>query len=139
VVTRPADRSLPPIAEIAIAAMALVIIGGTYIAAHIPREVPLLLPTLLAVMAGALLVVNLLLLKGIKEFAWGTFRLVFGWSFAGYGVIAALLVYVFVRSDIPGDVMAFLAAMLVIYAVDIPTLLGFSVARYQPVDSVHEP
>ncbi|HEY7465144.1 MAG TPA: hypothetical protein VIB47_00470 [Dehalococcoidia bacterium] len=138
-VTRPGDRGLPPIAELAIAAMALVIIGGTYIAAHIPREVPLLLPTILAVLAGALLMVNLLLLRGIKEFAWATFRLVFGWSLAGYGVIAALLTYVFVRSDIPGDVMAFLAAMLVIYALDIPLLLAFSVARYQPVGSSQEP
>ena len=135
-VTRPAERSLPPIAELAIGVIALVVIGGTYIAAHIPREVPLLLPSILAVAAGALLLLNFLLLRGIKEFAWRIFRLVFAWSLAGYGVIAALLTYVFVRSDVPGDVMGFLAAMLVIYALDIPLLFGFSVARYQPIDAV---
>jgi len=132
------DGDLPPVTELAIGTMALVIIGGTFIAAHIPRDVPLLLPSILAVVAGALLLLNLILVRGIEQFAWGVFRLVFVWSFAGYGVIAALLVYVFVRGDIPGDVMGFLAAMLVIYALDIPLLFAFSVARYQPVDSRQE-
>lgn len=137
-VSRPGVRNLPPVAELAIGTMALVVIGGTYIAAHIPREVPLLLPTILVVVAGALLLVNLLLLRGIEEFAWNTFRLVFTWSLAGYGVIAALLTYVFVQGNIPGDVMGFLAAMLVVYALDIPLLFAFSVARYQTVDSSQE-
>ena len=40
--------------------------------------------------------------------------------------------FVFLRDDIPGDVMTFLIAMLVIFAVNIPLLFAFSVARYQP-------
>jgi hypothetical protein len=125
-------RKLPPISEIAIATMTLVVIGGTYIAAHIPDDVPLLLPTVLAVAAAALLVVNLYLTSTLKPFAWGVFRQVFGWSLAGYGVISALLMFVFIRDDIPGDVMTFLIAMLVIFAINIPLLFAFSVARYQP-------
>jgi hypothetical protein len=135
VVSRPGERKLPPITELAIGTMALVVIGGTYIAAYIPRDVPLLIPTILVVVAGAFLLVNVLLLRNIKEFDWNTFRLVFAWSLAGYGVIAALLTYVFLKGDIPGDVMSFLAAMLVVYAFNIPLLFAFSVARYQTVDS----
>jgi hypothetical protein len=125
-------RKLPPISEIAIVTMTLVVIGGTYIAGHIPDDVPLLLPTILAVAAAVLLVVNLYLTSTLKPFAWGVFKQVFGWSLVGYGVISALLMFVFLRDDIPGDVMTFLIAMLVIFAVNIPLLFAFSVARYQP-------
>ena len=128
------DRKLPPVAEIAIATMTLVIIGGTWIAAHIPDDVPLLLPTVLAVGAAVLLLYNVYLTSTLKPFAWDVFRQVFGWSLVGYGVIAGLLLFVFLRDDIPGDVMGFLAAMLVIFAVNIPLLFGFSVARYQPYE-----
>jgi len=88
-------RKLPPISEIAIVTMALVVIGGTYIAAHIPDDVPLLLPTLLAAAAAILLVANIYLTATLKPFAWGVFRQVFGWSLVGYGVISALLMFVF--------------------------------------------
>lgn len=125
-------RKLPPISEIAVVTMILVVTGGTFIAAHIPDEVPLLLPTVLAVVAAVLLAYNLYLLSTIRPFAWAVFRQVFGWSLVGYGVISALLMFVFIRDDIPGDVMTFLIAMLVIFAVNIPLLFAFSVARYQP-------
>jgi hypothetical protein len=124
-------RKLPPISEIAIVTMALVVIGGTYIAAYIPDDVPLVLPTILAVAAALLLAVNVYLTSTLNPFAWGVFRQVFGWSLVGYGVISALLMFVFIRDDIPGDVMTFLIAMLVIFAVNIPLLFAFSVARYQ--------
>ena len=39
-----AGRKFPPITEIAMATMALVIIGGIYIVSHIPKDVPLVLP-----------------------------------------------------------------------------------------------
>jgi hypothetical protein len=125
-------RKLPPITEIAIVTMVLVVTGGTYIAAHIPDEVPLTLPTLLAVAAGILLALNVYLTSTLKPFAWAVFRQVFAWSLAAYGVISALLMFVFIRDDIPGDVMTFLIAMLVIFAINIPLLFAFSVARYQP-------
>jgi hypothetical protein len=125
------ERSLPPIAELAIATMILVVIGATYIAGHIPRDVPLLLPAVLMIAGYALLLANLYFLSRLTDFAWNTFRLVFTRSLAGYGVIAGLLAYVFIRDDIPNDVMAFLAGMLILFAVNIPLLFGFSVARYQ--------
>ena len=127
-------RNFPPITELAVATMVLVITGGTYIAGHIPNDVPLLLPTILAIAAAALLVVNLYLVSTLKQFAWGVFKQVFGWSLVGYGVIAGLLIFVFLRDDIPGDVLTFLIAMLVIFAINIPLLFAFSVARYQAVD-----
>jgi hypothetical protein len=124
-------RKFPPISEIAVLTLALVVVGGTFIAAHIPKEVPLLLPTILAVAAAVLLLFNVYLTSTLKDFAWGVFKLVFAWSLAAYAVIAGLLMFVFIRDDIPGDVMTFLISMLVIYAINIPLLFAFSVARYQ--------
>jgi hypothetical protein len=125
------ERKFPPISEISIVTLVLIVTGGTFIAGHIPNEVPLLLPTILAAASALLLLVNVYLTATLKDFAWGVFKLVFAWSLAAYGVIAGLLMFVFLRDDIPGDVMTFLVVMLIIYAINIPLLFAFSVARYQ--------
>jgi hypothetical protein len=129
------EQKLPPVSELAIATMVLVISGGIYMAGHIPDDVPTLVPSILTAIAAVILAVNVVMLARVKPFAWAIFRQVAGWSLVGYGVISALLLWVFLRDDIPGDVMTLLAASLVIYAVNIPLLFGFSVARYQPVES----
>ena len=129
-----ANRDLPPVAEVAIATMVLIVIGGVFITAHIPRSVPLALPVLLVVAAAGLLAVNIVLLTRIESFAWPTFRLVARWAFAAYVFIAGMLEFVFVYDHTPGNVLALLTAMLAVYAVDIPLLFAFSVARYQSPD-----
>jgi len=125
------SRRLPPIQQLAVATLALIVIGGIYTAAHLPRHVPQG-PTIgLLAAACVLLAVNLLLLARIEDFAWGAFRLVAGWVLAAYAVIAGMLEYVFVYDHTRGAQLAILTAMLVVFAVDIPLLLGFSVARFQ--------
>jgi hypothetical protein len=129
-----ADHALPPVAEIAIGTMVLIVIGGVFITAHIPRPVPLGLPILLVVAAAGLLAVNIVLLTRIESFAWSTFRLVARWAFIAYVFIAGMLEFIFVYDHTPGDVLALLTAMLAVYAIDIPLLFAFSVARYQSPD-----
>ena len=128
------EQKLPPVSELAIATMVLVVTGGIYMAGHIPNDVPTLLPTVLTAVAALILVVNVVMLARVKRFAWPIFKQVAGWSLVGYGVISGLLLWVFLRDDIPSDVMTLLSASLVIFAVNIPLLFGFSVARYQPVE-----
>ena len=129
------EQKLPPVGELAILTMTLVVSGGIYMAAHIPDDVPTLLPTALTVIAALVLAVNVFMLSRVKSFAWPIFRQVAGWSLAGYGVISSLLLWVFIRDAIPNDVMTLLAASLAIFAVNIPLHFGFAVARYQPVES----
>ena len=128
------EEKLPPVSELAIVTMVLVVTGGIYMAGHIPNDVPTLLPTVLTAIAAVILVANVVMLARVKRFAWAIFRQVAGWSLVGYGVISGLLLWVFIRDDIPSDVMSLLTATLVIFAVNIPLLFGFSVARYQPVE-----
>jgi hypothetical protein len=126
-------RRLPPIAQLAVASMAMVVIGGINLAAHLPRRPPLGVPAGLLVAACVLLIGNVVALSQLREFAWNTFFLVTRWALLAYLVIAGMLEYVFVLDHTRGRVLLVLTLMLVVFAVDIPMLLGFSVARYQPV------
>ncbi|HEY5389000.1 MAG TPA: hypothetical protein VIJ83_00480 [Solirubrobacteraceae bacterium] len=127
----PRTRELPPVQQISVAVLVLIVIGGIYTAYHLPRHVPQG-PTIgLLVAAALLLAVNVVLLSRIESFAWGAFRLVAGWVLAAYAVIAGMLEYVFVYDHTRGSQLVILTLMLVVFAVNIPLLLGFSVARFQ--------
>jgi hypothetical protein len=128
------ERKLPPIQQIAVAVLVLIVAGGIYTAAHLPRHVPQGPTITLLCAAGVLLAVNVKLLVGIEGFAWDAFRLVSGWVFVAYLVIAGMLEYVFIYDHTRGSQLLILSLMLVVFAVDIPLLLGFSVARFQDAD-----
>ncbi|HEX4035349.1 MAG TPA: hypothetical protein VHX66_12980 [Solirubrobacteraceae bacterium] len=124
-------RKLPPVQQISVAVLALIVVGGVYTADHLPGRVPQG-PTIgLLVAAALLLAVNVALMSRIESFAWGAFRLVAGWVLAAYVVIAGMLEYVFIYDDTHGSQLVILTLMLVVFAVNIPLLLGFSVARFQ--------
>ena len=125
------ERPLPPIWEIGIVTMILVVAGGIFLAAHMPKPVPLLLPTILLVIAGCLMVANIVILSRLRDFAWDYFFLVWRWSMGGYIVIAGMIEYAFLRNHMPHDVLAVLTGSLLIFAADIPLMFAFSVARYQ--------
>jgi len=127
------QAGLPPVARLATLTLGLIVIGGIYMAAQIGRSVTLVPPLALAIAAALLLLVNLVMLARIKEFAWDTFLRVFGWSLLAYVTIAGILEYVFIYDHTPGRQLALFSAMLLLFAVDVPLILAFSVARYQPV------
>ncbi len=125
------ERRLPPITELAVATMIIVVIGGIYLAAHIPGDVSLAPAVVLLIVAGVLVLVNLAALTRVGEFAWRTFRIVFGWALLAYLVIAGMIEYAFVTDGTRGGPLIVLSLMLAVYAVDVPLILSFSVARYQ--------
>lgn len=123
-------RKFPPIAEIAIAAMALIVIGGITLAARLPRPAPLpLLITLLAVAAALVLVASALLAR-LRDFAWPVFFTVAKWSLLAYAVMYGMLEFTFVYDHVPAATLTVLTLMLVVIAIDVPLLFGFTVARY---------
>ncbi|HEY1777149.1 MAG TPA: hypothetical protein VGG41_13400 [Solirubrobacteraceae bacterium] len=125
------ERPMPPIQQLGAATLVLIVAGGIYTAAHLPAHVPEG-PTIgLLIAAALLLAVNITLLSRIEDFAWRSFRLVAGWVLAAYVVIAGMLEYVFIYDGTRGSQLAILTAMLLVFAIDIPLLLGFSVARFQ--------
>jgi len=126
-------RRLPPISEMAITTIAVVVAGGVYLAAYLPRHAPLGPAYGILVLAVVLLGTNVGVLARVRPFAWGRFFSVARWALLAYLVFAGILEYVFVLDGTRGGLLIVLTVMLAIYAVNIPLLLAFSVARYQPV------
>jgi hypothetical protein len=129
------QAQLPPVARLATVTLALVVVGGVYMAAQIGHPATLVPPVILAIAAGLVLLVNIVLLARIKAFAWNKFFQVFGWALVAYLVIAGILEYVFIYDHTPGRQLTLFSVMLAMFAIDVPLLLAFSVARYQPVPS----
>lgn len=130
--TAPEERSFPPIDKLADLAMVLVIIGGIYMAANLPGNISLTPSIVLLVLAACVLVVDVVLLVRLEDFAWGTFRLVAGWALVAYCVIAGMIGYAFIYDGTRGEPLVILLGMLAVFAIAVPLLLGFSVARFQP-------
>jgi hypothetical protein len=126
-----AARHLPPVAELLMASMACVIAGGIFMAAHLPQRAPLGPAIGLLAAGGALLVASAALVSRLRPFAWRVFFQVAGWAMVAYVVIAGLLEFTFVYDHTRGSLLLVLTLSLVVFALDIPLLLGFSVARYQ--------
>lgn len=123
-------KKLPPVSEISIAILIMVIVGGVYLASHLPNHVSLLPTTILIALAGLLVLINLYLLSRILNFAWDKFFLVAKWTLLAYGVIAGTLEYIFIRDGTRGSVLALLSSALLIFAIHLPIHFGFTVARY---------
>jgi hypothetical protein len=126
-------RRLPPVAEIAVAAMALIIIGGITLASRLPRPAPLPLLIALLAVAAMLVLADIVLLARLRDFAWPVFFQVAKWSLLAYAVMYGVLEFTFVYDHVAGSTLVMLTLMLVVIAVDVPMLFGFSVARYAEV------
>jgi len=127
------EAKLPPVTQIAVVSFALVIASGIWIASHLPRHVPIAPSVVLLVLSGLLVATNVLLLARVPDFAWDRFFAVAKWSLLAYLIISALLEFVFVHDGTRGGELVVLTLSLVIFAVHVPLLIGYTVARYPEV------
>ena len=70
------------------------------------------------------------LLARVQGFAWGRFFEIARWSLLAYTVIAGLIEYAFLRDHLSGGPLVVLTLSLVVFAVHVPILIGFTVARF---------
>jgi hypothetical protein len=124
------ERRLPPVTEIGMASLALIVAGGIYLSAHLPRHVPLGPAVALLAASALLLAGNLIALSRVEGFAWGRFFEVAKWALLAYAITAGMIEYAFLRNHVRGGALVVLTLSLVVYAVHVPTLIGFTVARY---------
>jgi hypothetical protein len=124
------ERRLPPVTELGMASLALVVAGGIYLSAHLPQHVPLTPAIVLLCASALLLALNLAALSRVPDFPWERFFGVARWSLAAYLVIAAMIEFSFLRDHLSGGPLLVLTLSLVIFAVHVPLLIGFTVARY---------
>jgi hypothetical protein len=124
------ERRLPPVTQLGMASLALIVAGGIYLSAHLPNHVPLG-PAIALLAASALLLIgNLVALRRVDGFPWARFAEVARWALLAYGVTAGMIEYAFVRNHLSGGPLIVLTLSLVVYAVHVPMLIGFTVARY---------
>jgi hypothetical protein len=127
------EERLPPVTQLAMASLALIVAGGIYLSAHLPRHVPLAPAVVLLAGSVLLLAMNLVALARVPGFAWDRFFQVARWSLLGYAVISGLIEYTFLQDHVSGGSLVVLTLSLIVFAVHVPTLIGFTVARfYEP-------
>ncbi len=123
-------RRLPPVTELGMLSLALIVAGGIYLSAHLPESVPLGPAVVLLALSALLLAANLLLLSRVDDFAWPTFLRVGGWALLAYAITAGLIEYAFLRNGLAGGPLVVLTLSLLVYALHVPVLIAFTVARY---------
>lgn len=131
---RPADIPRPPIWEAGMGALVLVVISVIYLASYLPGK-PNTLPAYIMLVAAAVLVVaQLVMIGGLRNFSRSSFHQVAGWALLAYIVIAGMIEYVFLRNHTSGEELGLLTAGLVLFTINVPLILGFTVARFQQPD-----
>jgi hypothetical protein len=115
------------------ASLALIVAGGIYLSAHLPRHVPLGPAVALLAASALLMAINMVSLVRVRDFPWPRFLSVAKWSFLAYAVIAGMIEYAFVQNHVKGGTLVVLTLSIIVFAIHVPTLVGFTVARfYQP-------
>jgi hypothetical protein len=128
------ERRYPPVTQVGMASLGLIVAGGIYLSAHLPRHVPLGPAVALLVLSALLMAANLYSLTRVRDFAWDRFFAVAKWSLLAYVVTAGMIEYAFLRNHLRGGALVVLTLSLVIFAIHVPTLIGFTVARYSDPD-----
>jgi hypothetical protein len=129
------ERRFPPVTEIGMASLALIVAGGIYLSSYLPRHVSLGPAVALLAASALLMAANLLALSRVQGFAWERFFAVAKWSFLAYVVIAGLIEYSFLQNHLRGGPLVVLTLSLLVFAVHVPMLMGFTVARYYEPDA----
>jgi hypothetical protein len=123
-------RPMPPVTQVGMASLALIVAGGIYLAAHLPESVPLTPAIVLLALSAILLAANLFSLTRVKDFAWWRFLQVGRWALLAYAITAGLIEYAFLRNGLSGGPLIVVTLSLFIYALHVPMLIAFTVARY---------
>jgi hypothetical protein len=124
------ERRLPPVTQVGMASLALIVAGGIYLSAHLPKHVPLTPAIVLLGASVVLLAGNLAALARVQDFAWSRFFEIARWALLAYVIIAGMIEYSFLRDHLSGGPLVVLTLSLIVFAVHVPVLIGFTVARY---------
>jgi len=121
----------PPVAQLGAVSLAAVIIGGIVLTSGFPGEPSLTAPWLLLAISALLLAACVVLMLRHRSFAWTTFIRIARWALLAYVIVAGMIEYAFVRNHVSGTPLLVASLMLLVFALDVPLLIGFTAARYE--------
>jgi hypothetical protein len=124
------ERRLPPVTQVGMLSLALIVAGGIYLSSHIPNHVSITPAVVLLCASALLLAGNLTALARVSGFPWARFFAIARWAFLAYVIIAAMIEYAFLRNHLSGSPLVVLTLSLLVFAVHVPVLISFTVARY---------
>jgi hypothetical protein len=124
------EQRLPPVTQLGMASLALIVAAGIYLSAHLPQHVPLGPAVALLVASALLLAGNVFALSRVDGFNWPRFFDVAKWALLAYLIVAGMIEYAFLRDHLSGGPLVVLTLSLVVFALHVPMLIGFTVARY---------
>jgi hypothetical protein len=127
------DRKLPPVTEIGAASMIAIAGGVIFNASYLPKHAPMAGAIAFLIVAAGLVAANVLILGRIEDFARDRFKQVAAWSLLAYAVIGGMIEYAFVYDHTRGSQLVILTLMLALFVINVPILIGFTVARYQRI------
>jgi hypothetical protein len=125
-----ADVRQPPVTQVGMLSLAMIVAGGIYLSSHIPDHVSLAPAIILLAGSALLLAGNLLALSRVEGFAWDRFFDIARWALLAYLIIAGMIEYAFLRNNLSGGPLVVLTLSLLVFAVHVPVLIAFTVARF---------
>ena len=128
------ERRLPPVTQVGMLSLALIVVAVIYLSAHLPRHVSLAPAIVLLAGSALLLAGNVVTLRRARGFAWDRFLAIGKWALLAYTLIAAMIEYVFLRNHTSGGPLVVLTLSLVVFALNVPVLIAFTVARYDDAE-----
>ncbi len=127
------DRSRSPIVAASVSSIVFAFLSVGFIASYLPRKAPMVWPVAFLVVSAVLWIVAVLMLTRLRTFAWPLFFKVLRWVSILPAIFAALAIFVFVSDGTGGSTLLVMVAVLILAAANIPLVIGFSVARHEPV------
>lgn len=128
---------MPPVTQLGMLSLALIVAAVIYLSAHLPEHVSLGPAIALLIASSLLLLGNFIAMWRTEGFNRRRFIDVAKWALLAYTIIAGLIEFVFLRDKTSGGPLVVLTLCLVVFALTVPVLIAFTVARYddpEPAD-----
>lgn len=125
---------MPPVAELGAVSMIAIVVSVVFMASYLPKRAPLAVPIVCLAVAASLQVLNWVLIARVRPFARSRFVQVGRWTLLAYAVIGGMIEFAFIYDRTRGVQLALLTSALVLFVLNVPVLVAFTVARYEAVD-----
>jgi hypothetical protein len=125
-----ADSPHPPVTQLAVGSLVLVLIGGIYMAGSYPAPPSMAVPAVLVAASVALWTTGVVLMARHPGFAWPIFSRVARWALLAYVVEAGMIEFSFIHNHVTGAALLLISLMLVMFALAVTLSIAYTVARF---------